>query len=102
MKRRLAIILAVIVVLYGVATSLLYVAMLQPPDTFGAIMAKVPGVSMMILPFRPLWMSARSGHLSVGDAAPDFELPMLGEGRLIKLSNENREKPVVLVFGSYT
>lgn len=101
-KRRLAIILAVIVVLYGVATSLLYLAMLQPPDTFGAIMAKVPGISMMILPFRPLWMSARGGHLSVGDAAPDFELPMLGEGRLIKLSNENREKPVVLVFGSYT
>ena len=101
-KRSLVIILAVIVGLYGIATSLLYLAMLQPPDTFGAIMAKVPGISMMILPFRPLWMSARSGHLAVGDAAPDFELPILGEGRIMKLSNEYREKPVVLVFGSYT
>ena len=95
-------IMATVVGLYGLGAVLLYLAMLQPPDTFGAIMAKLPGVSMMILPFRPLWMSARSGHLSVGDEAPDFELPVLGEASLIKLSNEYREKPVVLVFGSYT
>ena len=101
-KRRVAMILGTLVGLYAIGISLLYLAMLQPPDTFGAIMANVPGVSMMILPFRPLWMSARSGHLSVGDAAPDFELPVLGENRQIKLANEYREKPVVLVFGSYT
>ena len=95
-------ILVTFVGLYGFATCLLYLAMLQTPDTFGAIMAKVPGVSMMILPFRPLWMSARGGHLSIGDDAPDFELPILGEGKLVQLSNEYRERPVVLVFGSYT
>ena len=101
-KRRIAIFLGTTVGLYAISTSLLYLAMLQPPDSFGAIMAKVPPISMMILPFQPLWMSARGGHLKVGDAAPDFELPLLGESRKVKLSNEYRERPVVLVFGSYT
>jgi hypothetical protein len=88
--------------LYGIASAALYVAMKQPPETFGAIMAKVPTVSMIILPFEPLWMSARKGTLEVGDRAPDFTLPALDDGHLVSLSAETRERPVVLVFGSYT
>jgi peroxiredoxin len=57
---------------------------------------------MMVLPFEPLWMSARAGRLRVGDAAPDFNLPMLDENRRVRLSEEVRERPVVLIFGSYT
>ena len=84
------------------ATAGLYAAMRQPPETFGAIMSHVPGVAMMILPFRPLWMSARAGHLRVGDQAPDFSLrPLHGDGR-VTLSHEYARKPVVLIFGSYT
>ena len=39
----------------------------------------------------------------VGDAAPDFELPYLGEtAKTVRLSEVLRERPVALVFGSYT
>jgi hypothetical protein len=65
-------------------------------------MAKVPGIAMMVLPFPSLWMSARAGHLSIGDAAPDFALPALDRSRTVTLSEEWRERPVVLIFGSYT
>jgi hypothetical protein len=88
--------------LYVTATAGLYAAMRQPPERFGAIMSKVPTVAMMVLPFRPLWMSARAGQLAVGDAAPDFALPTPDRSRIVRLSEEWREKPVVLVFGSYT
>ena len=91
-----------IAVLYGAATAAIYSAMLQPPERFGAIMSKVPMPAMMVLPFRPLWMSARAGSLRVGDPAPDFELPSLDHRTKVTLSAEYRERPVVLIFGSYT
>ena len=98
----LAKILAGVVVLYGVCTAGLYVAMIQPPERFGAIMSHVPMPAMMVLPFQPLWMSARGGTLSVGDTAPDFSLPALDRSRQVQLAQEFRERPVVLIFGSYT
>jgi hypothetical protein len=90
------------VLVWGAATAALYAAMRQPPETFGRIMSHVPGAAMIALPFKPLWMSARSGRLQAGDPAPDFTLPLLHGERAITLSNEYRQKPVVLVFGSYT
>lgn len=87
---------------FAIAAAGLYAAMLQPPERFGAIMSYVPRHAMMALPFEPLWMSARAGRLHVGDAAPDFALPALDESRRVKLSEEYRERPVVLIFGSYT
>jgi len=90
------------VLLWGVATAALYGAMRQPPERFGAIMKRVPMIAMMILPFQPLWNSARSGVLQVGDSAPDFALPNLNGQQIVRLSNEYRVKPVVLIFGSYT
>lgn len=100
--RWLGISLAVLAGLYLAVSAGLYAAMRQPPERFGAIMAKVPMVAMMVLPFRPLWMSARGGVLQVGDAAPDFVLPTVDGSRKVRLSEEWRERPVVLVFGSYT
>lgn len=39
----------------------------------------------------------------VGDIAPDFELPMLGmNGQTAKLSTFAGERPVALIFGSYS
>ena len=93
---------AAVVLLWSLAAVGLYVGMRQPPETFGAIMARMPAVSMMVLPFKPLWMSARTGALQIGDRSPDFELPTLHGERVVKLSDEYRQKPVVLVFGSYT
>jgi len=100
--RRLGIILGGLAVLYVATSAGLYVAMLQPPERFGAVMSKVPMVALMVLPFEPLWLSARAGQLAVGDVAPDFALPTLDRSRTITLSQEWRERPVVLIFGSYT
>jgi len=94
--------LAAVALVYGLAVAGVYAAMRQPPETFGLIMSKVPMPAMMILPFRPLWMSARGGNLRIGDRAPDFSLPALDESGAVQLSSEFRERPVVLVFGSYT
>ena len=47
-------------------------------------------------------MSARGGSLKTGDTAPDFSLPTLDRTRQVSLSQEFRERPVVLIFGSYT
>jgi len=101
-RKLLAKTLAGVAILYLAATALLYAAMLQTPERFGAIMARVPMVSMMILPFRPLWMSARAGNLNVGDPAPNFTLPTADNTRTVTLSEELRHRPVVLIFGSYT
>ena len=98
----IAVIAAVLALVYGVSTAALYAAMCQSPERFGAIMSRVPNVAMIVLPFEPLWMRARGGHLTVGDRAPDFFLSKLkGDGK-VRLSTELREHPVVLVFGSYT
>jgi hypothetical protein len=90
------------VVVYGAAVAVVYTAMRQPPERFGAFMSHVPPPAMIVLPFRPLWMSARAGALQPGDAAPDFSLPLLHGDRKVTLSEEYRKKPVVLIFGSYT
>jgi hypothetical protein len=37
-----------------------------------------------------------------GDLAPDFELPLLGREDTVRLSALLEERPVALVFGSYT
>jgi hypothetical protein len=100
--KTVALALAGVAVLYAVACLGIYAAMRQPPERFGAIMSRVPGVAMVLLPFEPLWMNARAGKLNVGDAAPDFELPTLDHRRVIRLSDEYRQKPVALIFGSYT
>jgi len=84
------------------ATAGLYFAMKQPPETFGAVMAKMPMAAMIVLPFEPLWMSARQGSLQAGDAAPDFSLPTLDGSGVVSLAAETRQRPVVLIFGSYT
>jgi hypothetical protein len=44
-------------------------------------------------------MRAKVGE---GDEAPDFELPRLGAPGTVRLSALSRERPVALVFGSYT
>jgi hypothetical protein len=95
-------VIGVVAIGWGATSIALYAAMRQTPERFGAIMSHVPPIAMAVLPFRPLWMSARAGDLAVGDLAPDFALPLLHGDRIVKLSDEIREKPVVLVFGSYT
>jgi hypothetical protein len=101
-NKRIGVVLGGLAALYVTASAGMYLAMRQSPERFGAIMAKVPKPAMMVLPFQPLWMSARAGRLDAGDAAPDFTLPTLDHSRMVTLSEECRERPVVLIFGSYT
>ncbi|MBI3470036.1 MAG: hypothetical protein HY013_01605 [Candidatus Solibacter usitatus] len=88
--------------LYGLLVGILFAAMHQPPDRFGQFMAKLPGPSFLVLPFRQLWMIARAGNLQVGDAAPDFVLETTDRAERVQLAAHRGERPVVLVFGSYT
>jgi hypothetical protein len=102
MIRILLRIVAVLVLLYAAAVAGLAVAMRQPPDTFGRIMAKMPPVAFMALPFQPLWMNARAGALEAGQPAPDFALKTVDGGSTVRLSSFRGQRPAVLIFGSYT
>ncbi len=42
------------------------------------------------------------GNLRVGDLAPDLELEVVGGEEPLRISDLYKEKPLVLVFGSYT
>ena len=80
----------------------LYWAMRQPPDAFGNVMKRMPMPMMMVLPFETLWNRARAGRVQVGDTAPDFRLPTLDHKTTVQLASFRGNRPVVLVFGSYT
>ncbi len=95
-------VLAGLALTYAALSGALYTAMRQPPETFGAVMAKTPMAAMIVLPFEPLWMSARSGHLGTGDAAPDETLPRVDGNGAVRFSEEWNQRPLVLIFGSYT
>jgi hypothetical protein len=94
-------VLLTLVIVYAALVAGLAITMRQPPDKFGAVMAKVPPMAFAVLPFETLWMNARAGHLQVGDAAPDFTLKTVDGSKQVALSSL-RGQPVVLVFGSYT
>jgi len=66
----------------------------------------VTGCGSLRTPFAPPWVDP--GHLhfevavaEVGQPAPDFRLETPDGSRKIALS-DLRERPVVLIFGSYT
>jgi hypothetical protein len=100
--RRLALVAGALLASYLVLLGAVFVAMRQPPDRFGQIMARVPGPMFMVIPFEPLWTVARRGTLNVGDVAPDFSLRTSDKTSTVQLSSFRGTQPVVLVFGSYT
>jgi hypothetical protein len=93
---------ALIVVIYVLFFSAMLLAMTRPPEQFGQVMRHVPMPLMRALPFPPMWLWARKGTLTPGDAAPDFTLPTLDHTAAVTLSSHRGIRPVVLVFGSYT
>jgi len=94
----------VIAALWVLACVGLYRVMRQPPEHFARVMANIPGpVPFLVLPFETLWMRARAGTLQVGSPAPDFALTTLDKTAQLQLSSFTAQnRPVVLVFGSYT
>jgi hypothetical protein len=93
---------AAVIALYAATTAALFAIMLQSPDKFAGTMKYVPWPAFVVLPFKPLWNVARKGHLAVGDMAPDFSLESTDHKSTFQLSSMRGQKPVVLVFGSYT
>ena len=77
-------------------------AMHQSPEVFGHVMAKMPTPAYFVLPFETLWMRARHGQLNVGDSAPGLTVKKLEDHSPVNLQSLWADKPVVLIFGSYT
>ncbi len=102
MKRRVGFMLVAMGIIYLLVVGCVYALMLQPPEHFAAGIAKMPEPFFLLVPFRQLWIRARAGHLNVGDPAPDFRLETLDRKSRVQLSSFRGQKPVVLVFGSYT
>ncbi len=102
-RKILARVFVVVLVAYLAFAGLVLWAMRQPPETFGRVMAKIPGpVPFLLFPFETVWTRARAGTLRVGDTAPVFSLMKLDKTARVQLSELNKTQPVVLVFGSYT
>ena len=102
-KKLLLQILVVFVMLYASFAGLVLWAMRQPPETFGRVMARMPGpVPFLIFPFETAWLRARAGRLQPGDPAPDFSLLKQNKSGTVQLAALTSQGPVVLVFGSYT
>lgn len=89
-------------VIYAALVAGLYAVMCQSPETFGRVLKHVPMYAFLVFPFKPLWLHARAGHLRVGDVAPDFTLETHDKSARVQLSSFRGDRPVVLVFGSYT
>ena len=100
--RRIVKALALLFLLWLAASGALFAVMRQPPATFGRVMSHVPDAAFLIFPFETMWTRARAGELHTGDVAPDFSLLKLDKSETIRLSTLASQKPVVLVFGSYT
>jgi hypothetical protein len=102
MKRWVWSTLGALLAIYLLFVGAMFGAMQRTPTEFSRFMMKVPMPLMMLTPFPPLWAQARGGTLKPGEMAPDFNLPRQGTGERVLLSEFRGEKPVVLVFGSYT
>jgi hypothetical protein len=78
-------------------------AMRQPPEVFGGVMAHMPMPAFFVLPFETLWNRTRAGNLQPGDQAPTFTLKELQGGEApVDMASLWKDRPVALVFGSYT
>jgi hypothetical protein len=94
---------------YLVALVIAYVAicaalipLMRNPIRFSRVMRHVPDPAMAVFPFKPLWFVARIGRLRMGDHAPDFTLPSADGKSTVSLASFHGQKPVILIFGSYT
>jgi hypothetical protein len=93
----------VLVAAYVLFFSAVLLAMVQPPERFGRFMKHAPQpLVWAALPAPRMWLWARKGHLSVGDEAPAFTLSTHDRASHVSLASFRGDRPVVLIFGSYT
>ena len=80
-----------------------YWAMRQTPDRFGRIVSRTPhAADDRRCPSKLSGPAPVDGAVNPGDLAPDFRLPTLDRKSVVQLSSFRGDRPVVLVFGSYT
>jgi len=94
--------LAAGIALYPAITGAFFVVMSQSPEKIAKTMMRVPWTAFRVFPLRTVWMNARSGSVQRGEIAPDFSLESADHKSHFQLSSLRGQKPVVLVFGSYT
>ena len=70
--------------------------------TIVALLAVVYLAHAQRRPLGPKGAPFRTSPLRVGDAAPDFKLKTKDASREVQLSSFKGQRPVVLIFGSYT
>src|ERR1700738_1736087 len=93
-RRAMLAVLITVAVGYAAFASLILWAMRQPPETFGKVMAKMPGpVPFLLFPFETAWLRARAGSLRPGDIAPDFSLMKLDKTARVQLSDLTKRQP---------
>ena len=102
LRRAMGALLLVLVCGYAALLFSVNRAMHRSPEEFGRFMMKMPTAVFLVAPFETMWTRARAGHLNVGDPAPDFTLATLDKTAHVSLASLRNDKPVVLVFGSYT
>ena len=101
-RKRLGFGVVAFLIVHVTLSALLFMSMRQTPMRFAGLMSKLPTVSMMVLPFESLGNVARAGDLKIGDLAPDFQLRSYQKSSWVQLSGFRGDRPVVLIFGSYT
>lgn len=87
---------------YVIFLGALYAAMRKPPAEFSRFMMKLPQPFMYLAPFPPMWKKARGGTLQPGDPAPAFVLSTADRKSQVSLQDFRGQRPVILIFGSYT
>ncbi len=105
--RRLPKIFAPVAAIYLLFVGTLLALAAWSPQSLAKVIARIPssetpGLMFMINPLKPIMLLARSGRLRVGDSAPDFRLSTPDGSSTVQLSDFRGQRPVVLVFGSYT
>jgi hypothetical protein len=101
-KRRLGRASVMLFVLWLGFVGYIYRAMRQPPEVFGRVMSRMPMPAYFLFPFETMWTHARGGTIQPGDIAPSLTVKKLEDKSPIELGSLWAERPVVLVFGSYT
>ncbi len=101
-KRWLGRTAAILFVLWIGFVGYIYRAMRQPPEVFGHVMARMPMPAYFLFPFETMWTHARRGTIQPGDIAPNLTVKKLEDKSPIQLGSLWAERPVVLIFGSYT
>ena len=103
MMKWLGRVIVLVVAGYVLLAAAVTAAMMQPPARFGQIMRYVPAPLVWgVVPGPRIWTWARRGVLAESEPAPDFTLPTADRTGSVTLSSHRGQRPVVLVFGSYT